>query len=109
MHRQCHPNECVAENAGILVPALLTHSSLIDVVSGQEIIPLQHWLIQGLPVPGLCADALSRDFLFSLIFRNLTDANVRKAIGNMMHAAPIGAWLGFALATTTKVFGRDAE
>jgi len=88
-------------------PALLTGSDLFDIVSGQEVLPVQHWLIQGFPVPGLCSPDLSKRFPFptlvSAMGTTLTDSSVKTLTGNAMHQAAVGVCLLYALASTEKL------
>jgi hypothetical protein len=88
-------------------PSLLTGSDLFDIVSGQEVLPVQHWLIQGYPVPGLCSPGPSKHFSFpslvSAIGTTLTDSSVNTLTGNAMHQAVVGVCLLYALASTEKL------
>ena len=49
-------------------PALLQRSQLYDLVRGRELLPAEHLLIQGFPVPGLVSNDLSKYFPFPGIF-----------------------------------------
>jgi hypothetical protein len=81
-------------------PALLRGSCLYDLVSDKEVLPIQHWLIQGFPVPGFVDEELSANFPFPSLLPGhkdpLHDKEVRTLTGNSMHVAAVGAWVLFA-------------
>jgi len=51
-------------NKSTMAPCLLSCSMLFDLASDREVLPVEHFLIQGFPVPGLVSEALSRYFPF---------------------------------------------
>lgn len=91
---------------GDVVPTLMRHSSLFDIISGCEVLPAEHFLIQGFPVPevGLSSE-LCAFFPFSSIFSHLpvedrnssflSDAQMRRLAGNSFHVAAVGAMMQF--------------
>ena len=94
------------------VPSLLKGSWLYDLVSGKEVVPLQHFLASGFPVPGWCAPKLGDRFPCpALITRTpltheaskdqfLTEHEIRVLTGNCFHVSSISAMLLFAWSTT---------
>ena len=95
-----------------LAPRLLRHSLLYDLVKEEEIIPLQHLLIQGFPVPGWASYELAARFPFpdlvSTVYVNrdqqtltkLTELELRQIAGDGFHWSLIGAMLAFAWSTS---------
>jgi len=81
-------------------------SYLFDLVSRKELVPAQHLLIQGFPVPGLCSDRIATKFPFpSLVSarpdalkeaHELRDQDIRHVAGKGFHLSAIGAVLMFA-------------
>ena len=51
-------------NQSIYAPSLLQKSHLYDVVAMREVLPIEHLLIQGFPVPSLVKEELARYFPF---------------------------------------------
>ena len=86
-------------------PALLRGSVLYDLVSGQEVLPIQHWLTMGAAVPAVAQpdSGVVCPFL-ETFFKELTDREARTLAGNAMHVAAIGTFLMFSMAATTKNF-----
>ena len=52
-----------------IAPSLLQRSHLYDMVVKQEVIAPQHFLIRGLPFPGLVPESLAKDFPYPSIVR----------------------------------------
>eukprot|EP00969_Alexandrium_andersonii_P075090 3311483-Alexandrium_andersonii.AAC.1 len=90
-------------------PALLKGSLLYDLVKDVEVLPVQHWLAQGLPAPVLVSEQEAAWFPFPSLLKHcsdspdvLKDTEVRALSGNMMHASCIGACFVFVLAVGDK-------
>ena len=91
-----------------MFPTLLRKSYLYELVTESEILPAQHLLIQGFPVPGLVSEANSAFFPFASLLNvtssecvsQLTDVELRSLAGNSMHWAALGAWLLFGWSST---------
>ena len=96
-------------------PTLLTSSRLYDIIAEREVLPLQHVLMQGAPVPGLCAEYLSKYFPFpditllmpgsnlndtNVVQQQLSDNEIRRLAGNSFHWAAVGAMLMLILSTS---------
>ncbi len=88
-----------------VVPALLTGTTLWDLVRGGPLGPTAHWLIQGFPHP-LAQGVSERAALAFPCPENLVDVTTglcgrsQKALaGNAMHLAAIGAWACYNFAT----------
>ena len=90
----------------LVVPSLLRNSWLYDIASSREVLPVQHLLMLGFPVPGMCGLALSRHFPFpgivscepspfALKWLMLSDTQIRTVTGNAFHLSSIGAFLTF--------------
>ena len=107
-----HPNVQFAnlmQNAEIgwysdskLAPRLLRGSCLYDVVTDKEVLPLQHLLIQGFPVPGWAPLAITEYFPFANMIsiedpqaNQLSECQLRTLTGDGFHWASIGAILSF--------------
>ena len=94
----------------VKAPALLRGSFLFDLKRGVEVLPIQHWLIQGVPVPGFTTEEQASRCAFRALFEDpqsaLSDSAVRTLTGNAMHMAAIGSWVLFGLATTCKRRGQ---
>ena len=113
-----------------MAPRLLRHSFLFDTVTQNEVLPLQHFLIQGWPAPCFADERQSRYFPFPDILpsldavaassdeeedieeqidemidmdcvQKLTDREVRSVTGDGFHWASVGAMLAFAWSTGT--------
>ena len=99
-----------ADFAGVMTnpvaPTLMRRSFLYDIISDQELLPLQHLLIQGFPVPldGVVDTSISAHFAFpSLISPLATEEDdhllsadsVRSLAGNSMHWSALASWLVF--------------
>ena len=90
-----------------VVPSLLRNSWLFDIATMREVLAVQHFLILGYPVPGLCAERLGWHFPFPDIVsldpcrdgNVLTDAEMRTVTGNGFHLSAISAVLIFMWAT----------
>ena len=98
-----------------VAPRLLKKSMLYDLVSNKEFVPVQHWLIQGYPVPGLVPQYLSDFFPFpSLVDHGpvsnndhvVTDAETREVTGMAFHLSCVGAILMYAWAAADVAEGR---
>lgn len=74
-----------------VVPTLLRGSVLWDLVTWRHVLPEEVLLMQGLPVPGLVPDVLSRRFPFPAVLRGMDVAAKRSIAGNSMHAACVSA------------------
>lgn len=90
-----------------MMPTLLRGSFLCDIKCGIEVLPLQHWLVVGMPVPGLCPEAQVRScpFTHRLVCGcppPMPDHVTRGLTGNAMHMAAIGNFFMFGLAATSK-------
>jgi len=86
----------------LVAPSLLRNSWLYDIASMREVLPVQHFLMLGFPVPGMCAPAVSRRFPFPGIVMCepscpvvLSDAQIRAVTGNAFHLSSISAFLTF--------------
>jgi hypothetical protein len=104
-----------------LAPRVLTGSLLYDVVADKELIALQHFLIQGFPVPNLVADRHARFFPFPDIIDALeddeesdsesservcrtdllSDQQTRRLAGKSFHWACMGSVLMYAWSCST--------
>jgi hypothetical protein len=94
-----------AYNDSDLAPTLLKDSWLFDLISLQEVLPIQHLLVQGFLVPGLVPPEWSQHFPFpSLVSMSakkadaemLSEGDVRRLAGNSFHWSAVGATLMFA-------------
>ena len=74
---------------------------LYELTTQREILPVQHFLIQGFPVPGFAPAHLAKYFPYPS-FVSLADTaksrGIRNLTGDCMHWASIGAMLSFAFA-----------
>ena len=93
-------------NSSRLAPSLLQRSMLFDAVSLQEVLPVEHLLIQGFPVPGLVSENLSRHFPFPDIVKlgfadkdsgYLTESELRSITGVGFCWPAIGAFIMMVL------------
>lgn len=91
-----------------MAPTLLRGSILHELATDKMVVPLQHWLIMGWPVPGLVPNRFSGFFPFPDLLESLTPCQSRTLTGNGMHVAAIGLWTLYGLATTGKEY-RDVE
>ena len=99
-------------------------------MSDKEVLAIQHFLIQGFPVPGLVPQEHSRFFPFpSIVDVNpimehsrgslradgsrasslMTDKDIRKATGMSMHWACIGAWLTYMVSSSRVDTSKDVQ
>ena len=87
-------------------PRLLRGSYLYDLVSNREILPLQHLLIQGFPVPGWAPAAAAHAFPFPGLInatmgpnsQQLSDTELRSLTGDGMHWNLLGSVILFSWA-----------
>jgi hypothetical protein len=80
-------------------------SCLFDLISRRELVPAQHLLIQGLPVPGLCSDMTSQNFPWPRLVsldpdpfkapNELSDSDIKHLAGKGFNQSQIGAFLMF--------------
>ena len=101
-----------------VVPTLLQRSFLYDMVAEREVLAVEHLLMQGFPVPGLCSEDLSSSFPWPRILRlepgiamvetrgnctqpTLTEAQLRSLAGIGFHWAQVGAFITFVFITST--------
>ena len=82
-----------------IAPALLRHSYLYDIVSEREILPDEHFLVQGLPVPGYVSPELAATFPFPRVMAELCDKQKRQLTGNGMHVHAVGSAIMWLLAS----------
>ena len=97
-------------------------SFLFDLISRQELVAAQHFLIQGFPVPGLCSHEAAAVFPFPSIVSlvpdskktndakkiELCDSEVRALSGNSFHWAAIGAMQMFMLSCSS-IASQDSQ
>lgn len=91
-------------------PAVMRSSWLFDIVSNKELLPAQHLLIQGFPVPGWVAPQLSSAFPFPSLLsvedpdkdeKLLSMKEIRTLSGNSFHWSSIGSMLMYMLASSS--------
>ena len=91
-----------------MVPTLLQHSLLYDLKTSQEILPIEHLMMQGFPVPGYCTEECSRHFPFPVIVSDrphagdefLSDKEIRSLAGIGFHWSQIGAFVTWVMCTS---------
>ena len=95
------------------MPALLRKSVLIAFLTdsmqdetglvSRLLLPTEHFVIQGWPVPQYVPDSVARVATLPLSkFKNFSDHEVRVGAGNGMHVASVGNVLGFMLLTVRR-------
>ena len=89
-------------------PSLLQRSQLYNLVTMKEVLPIEHFLIQGFPVPGLAEDRLSKFFPFKSLVQakwhndpsKLNDQEMRSITGIGFSWPAFGAILSFVMCST---------
>ena len=80
-----------AASGSDVVPSLLRHSILFERVSGKEIVPAQHLLIMGWPIPGWAPPRLASFFPFpDLVATEHNEADGKLTGNEMRHLAGNG-------------------
>ena len=75
------------------------------VAHDRPLLPLEHFAVQGVPVPSLCDSGTERQsnpWHRVLQDGSMTPADMRHLTGNGMHIAAVGSVLGFILMTVRR-------